>query len=121
MCILQCYQIPLTLTTFENSYRRLSSLKLSNQVLWLNDRTATLMLVVGAMNSIGHLGAIELVDLLQQCVGVITKSTFGSKPLGGNCRERHYHNLWFHVNYRIAKRELRLWQKANPDSLAVKH
>jgi hypothetical protein len=32
------------------------------------------------VNSIGHLGADELVDLLQQCVGAATKFTFGNKP-----------------------------------------
>jgi hypothetical protein len=49
--VLQHYQIPLTLVTFMNYYTRLSSLKLSNQVLWLNDRTATPVLVVGVVSS----------------------------------------------------------------------
>ncbi len=31
-----------------NCYRRLSSLRLNNQVLWLNDRTATLLLATRA-------------------------------------------------------------------------
>ncbi len=51
MCVLQLYQIPCTLATFVNCYRHLSSLILSNQALWLSDRSATLMLVVGAMSS----------------------------------------------------------------------
>jgi hypothetical protein len=34
---------------------------------------------------IGHLGADELVDLLQQCVGAAIESTFGSKPSKGKC------------------------------------
>jgi hypothetical protein len=33
---------------------------------------------------IGHLKANELADLLQQCVGVATKSTFGNKPSKGS-------------------------------------
>jgi len=37
--------------TLVNCYMRLSSLKLSNQVLWLSDTTATLMLATGAANS----------------------------------------------------------------------
>jgi hypothetical protein len=32
------------------------------------------------VNLIGHLGVDELIDLLQQCVGVATKSIFGNKP-----------------------------------------
>jgi hypothetical protein len=51
MRVLQRYQIPLTIRTFVNCYRCLSLLKLSNQVLWLNDRTTTLVL------------AVELLDL----------------------------------------------------------
>jgi len=73
------------------------------------------------VNLIGHLGADELTDLLQQCVGAATESTFGSKPSGGSCIERHYHKLWFDVDYHIVKCELRLWLKANPDSHATKH
>jgi hypothetical protein len=42
-------------------------------------------------NSIGHLGENELADLLQQCVGVAAKSTFGNKSSRGSCRKRHYH------------------------------
>ncbi len=64
------------------------------------------------VDSIGHLGANELADLLQQCVGAATKSTFGNKPSGGSCRKRHCHT---------AKRELRLWMKGNFDSHATKH
>jgi hypothetical protein len=70
---------------------------------------------------IGHLGADGLVDLLQQCAGVVAESTFGSKLLGGSCKERHYHKLWFDADCRIVKRELRLWLKTNPDSHDVKH
>ncbi len=36
------------------------------------------------VDSIRHLGANGLVDLLQQCVGVATKSTFGNKSSGGS-------------------------------------
>ncbi len=43
------------------------------------------------VDSIGHLGANGLADLLQQCVGAATESTFGNKPSGGSCRERHCH------------------------------
>jgi hypothetical protein len=42
-------------------------------------------------NSIRHLRVDGLANLLQQCVGAIAESTFGSKPLGGSCRKRHYH------------------------------
>jgi hypothetical protein len=51
MCILQHYQIPLTLTTFVNYYRRLRSLRLNNQMLWLIDKTTTLVLAVGVVRS----------------------------------------------------------------------
>ncbi len=54
-------------------------------------------------------------------MGVATKSTFGSKPSGGSCREKHYHKPWFDTDYCTTKRELRLWLKANPDSHAVIH
>ncbi len=60
------------------------------------------------VNSIGHLGADGLANLLQQCVGVVIKSIFGRKPLGKSCRKKHCHKPWFDVNCRIAKRELRL-------------
>jgi hypothetical protein len=73
------------------------------------------------VNSIGHLGGDKLVDLLQQCVGATTKSTFGNKPSGGSCRKRHCHKPWFDVDCRTTKRELRLWLKANPDSHVAKH
>jgi len=72
-------------------------------------------------NSIGHLGANELADLLQQCVGAAAKSTFGNKSLGGSCRKRHYHKPWFDVDCRTTKRELRLWMKTNLDSHIAKH
>jgi hypothetical protein len=73
------------------------------------------------VDSIGHLGANELVDLLQQCVGAATKFTFGNKSSGGSCRKRHCHKPWFDVDYRTTKRELRLWMKANLDSHITKH
>jgi hypothetical protein len=73
------------------------------------------------VNSIGHLGVNGLADLLQQCVGTAIESTFGNKSLGGNCKKRHCHKPWFDVDCHIAKRELKLWLKANPDSHAVKH
>jgi hypothetical protein len=40
---------------------------------------------------IKHLGEDGLANLLHQCMGVATNSTFGSKPLGGSYRERHCH------------------------------
>jgi hypothetical protein len=40
------------------------------------------------VNLIGHLGADGLIDLLQQCVGVTTKSIFGNKPSGRSYRKR---------------------------------
>ncbi len=63
MRVLQHYQIPLTLLTFVNCYRRPNSLRLSNQALWLNNRIVTPVLVVGAYammlgwssSMIGHL------------------------------------------------------------------
>jgi len=67
------------------------------------------------VDSIGHLGADRLVDLLQQCVGATTKSNFGNKPSERSCKQRHYHKSWFDVDYHTTKRELRLWLKANPD------
>jgi hypothetical protein len=38
------------------------------------------------VGSTRHLGADWLADLLQQCMGVAAKSTFGNKPSGRNCR-----------------------------------
>ncbi len=72
-------------------------------------------------NSIGHLGADGLADRLQQCVGVATKSIFGNKPSGGSYRKKHCHKPWFDADCHIAKRELKLWLKANPDAHAAKH
>jgi len=72
-------------------------------------------------DSIRYLGANGLADLLQQCVSVVAKSTFGNKPSERNCRNKHCHKPWFDFNYRITKCELRLWLKANPDSHAAKH
>jgi hypothetical protein len=40
---------------------------------------------------IRHLGVDGLVDLLQQFVSTVAKSTFGNKPSRGNYRERHCH------------------------------
>jgi hypothetical protein len=40
------------------------------------------------VDSIGHLGVDELVNLPQECMGVAIKSTFSNKPLGGSCRKR---------------------------------
>jgi hypothetical protein len=51
MHVLQRYEIPLTLVTFVNCYRRLSLLRLNNQTLWLNNKIATPMLVAGATSS----------------------------------------------------------------------
>ncbi len=68
-----------------------------------------------------RLGANGLVDLLQQCVGAATKSIIGNKPLGGSYRKRHCHKPWFDTNCCIAKRELRLSLKANPNSHVAKH
>ncbi len=70
---------------------------------------------------IGHLGVDELVDLLQQCMGVVAKSTFGSKPSKESYREKHCHKPRFDVDCRTMKCELKLWLKANPNSQVVKH
>ncbi len=51
MRVLQRYQIPLTLATFVNCNKRLSSRRLNNQALWLSDRTATLVLAARAASS----------------------------------------------------------------------
>jgi hypothetical protein len=51
MHVLQRYQIPLTLATFVNCYRHLSLLRLSNQVLWLSDKTVTLVLAARVVSS----------------------------------------------------------------------
>ncbi len=51
MHVLQHYQIPLTLVTFINWYRRLSLLRLNNQALWLSDKTRTPELVARAVSS----------------------------------------------------------------------
>jgi hypothetical protein len=45
----------------------------------------------------------------------------GNKPSGGSYRKRHCHKPWFDANCWIAKHELRLWLKANPNSHAAKH
>jgi len=76
---------------------------------------------LSVIDSIGHLGANELADLLQRCVGATIKFTFGNKPSGGNYKKRHCNKPWFDVNCRTAKRELRLWMKVNPDSHTIKH
>jgi hypothetical protein len=70
---------------------------------------------------IGHWRAYGLVDLLQQCVGVVIESTFGNKPLEGSCKQKHYHKPWFDVTRCTTKCELRLWLKANLDSHHTKH
>jgi hypothetical protein len=54
-------------------------------------------------------------------VGVATKFTFGSKPLGGSCKEKHCNKPWFDADFCTVKCELRLWLKANPDSHVAKH
>jgi hypothetical protein len=51
MHVLQCYQTPLIIATFANYYRHLSSLRLNNQLLWLSDKTATLILTAGVASS----------------------------------------------------------------------
>jgi len=43
------------------------------------------------IDSIGHLGVNGLTDLLQQCVGAATKSTYCNKLLGGSYRKTHCH------------------------------
>jgi hypothetical protein len=70
---------------------------------------------------IGHLGADELADLLQQCVGAATKSTFGNKSLGGSCRKRHCHKPWFDIDCHTTNHELRLWMETNLESHTAKH
>ncbi len=42
-------------------------------------------------NSTGHLGVDGLTELLQQCVGAVTESTFGNKLSRGRCKMRHCH------------------------------
>jgi hypothetical protein len=54
-------------------------------------------------------------------VGVATEFTFGNKLSGGRCLKKHCHKPWFDVDCRIAKREQRLWLKANPNSHVTKH
>ncbi len=54
-------------------------------------------------NSIGHLGANRLVDLLQQCVGAIAKFIFGNKPSRGSYKKKHYHKPWFNDDCHITK------------------
>jgi hypothetical protein len=51
MCILQHYRIPLTLATFVNYYGHLNLLRLSNHVLWVNNRTTTPMLAARVASS----------------------------------------------------------------------
>jgi hypothetical protein len=48
---LQCYQIPLTIVTFVNCYKRLSSWRQNNQALWLNNKIVTPVLAAGTVNS----------------------------------------------------------------------
>jgi hypothetical protein len=73
------------------------------------------------VDSIGHLGVDRLADPLQQCMGAIIEFSFGNKPSRGSYKKRHYHKPWFDADCRMAKPELRLWLKTNPDSHAVKH
>jgi hypothetical protein len=73
------------------------------------------------IDSIGHLGANGLVNLLQQCMGVAAKSTFSNKPSRGSCKERHCHKLWFDVDCYTMKCELRLWLKTNPNLHVATH
>ncbi len=73
------------------------------------------------IDSIGHLGADELVDLLQQCMGATTKFTFGNKPSGVSYKKRQCHKPWFDVDCHTTKRELKLWMKANLDSHVAEH
>jgi hypothetical protein len=54
-------------------------------------------------------------------VGVVVESTFGKKPSRRSCRERHHYKPWFDADCRTVKRELKLWLKANLDSLTAKH
>jgi len=43
------------------------------------------------VNLIGHLGVDGLANLLRQCMGATTKSTFGNKPSRGSYKKRHCH------------------------------
>jgi hypothetical protein len=43
------------------------------------------------VDSIGHLGADKLANLLQQCMGAAAKSTFGNKSLRGSYKKRQCH------------------------------
>jgi hypothetical protein len=73
------------------------------------------------VDSIGHLEANGLTDLLQQCVGATTESTFKKKPSRRNYKERHCHKPWFDIDCCITKRELKFWLKANPNLHIAKH
>ncbi len=70
-------------TNFVNCYKRLSSLRLSNQTLWLHDKTVMLMLVIGVASSwtyavmlgcsssmVGHLATNKGNSLVWQMGGV---------------------------------------------------
>jgi hypothetical protein len=57
---------------------------------------------------IEHLGADGLTDLLKQRLVVAAEFTFGNKPSGGSCRERHCHKPWFDIDCRTMKCELKL-------------
>jgi len=59
------------------------------------------------VDSIGHLGANGLVNMLQQCMGVATKSIFGSKHSRGSYRKKHCHKPWFDADCHTTKHELR--------------
>jgi hypothetical protein len=54
-------------------------------------------------------------------MGATKEFTFGNKPSGGSYKKRHCHKPWFDVNCCIAKRELKLWPKANPNLHVTKH
>jgi hypothetical protein len=62
-----------------------------------------------------------LVDLLQQCVGVVTKYTFGNKLSVRSYRKRHCHKPWFDADYDTTKCEVKLWLKANFNLHVIKH
>jgi hypothetical protein len=54
-------------------------------------------------------------------VGATAEFTFGNKLSRVCWTKKHCHKPWFDVECHIAKHELKLWLKANPDSHFVKH
>jgi hypothetical protein len=66
MRVLEFYQTPLTLATFVNYYRHLSSLRLNNQALRLNDKTVTPALAAGAASSLTYVVLLGCSSLMAE-------------------------------------------------------